>query len=423
VKELDDAQLKAEQEKDKLDAINEKFAKAKADLDHMKNTHQSKVDAAGAAQLEAKSAPADVAEQKEEDEVEPPAQLAKQGVHDDEERTDQESTPTVASHAATAPSSTAELAQEASHVKLRSTGTQQQPKERSAEVCSKYELDMKATAFGLCMCGHPKTEHKFDNGPREAQFQTNAAARRASTTARPPAVATASPPSAPVASATSPTASASFVTRGNQYPSLEPCDNYQLDVSASAFGTCVCGHLKTHHKQTSPSMVRTSGDSTSGTFPSTRRPSLQQQSSVSSSSVSTEKDLLPPPVPSGTKPPPPARRPSVLSHSNSVRSSQDDQPTLERKGSESSKSSPPLEKKLSESSKSTSGEDVAPPPKPPKPASVDEEREKHRARLVEFYTAYNPEKIGEVDTILDKFKGKEQTLFKKLKEKYPDAVV
>ena len=47
----------------------------------------------------------------------------------------------------------------------------------------------------------------------------------------------------------------------------------------------------------------------------------------------------------------------------------------------------------------------------------------HRQRLLDFYERYNPEKLGEIDTILAKFKGREDTLFKKLKEKYPSAEI
>lgn len=39
-------------------------------------------------------------------------------------------------------------------------------------------------------------------------------------------------------------------------------------------------------------------------------------------------------------------------------------------------------------------------------------------RLERFYKAYNPEKIGEIETVLDKYKGKEEQLFQALIKKY-----
>eukprot|EP00873_Tetraselmis_striata_P037991 jgi/Tetstr1/458255/TSEL_044743.t1 len=42
----------------------------------------------------------------------------------------------------------------------------------------------------------------------------------------------------------------------------------------------------------------------------------------------------------------------------------------------------------------------------------------HRARLLAFYRQNNPGKIGEVDGLLEKYKGKEQKLFRKLEQKY-----
>jgi cyclophilin family peptidyl-prolyl cis-trans isomerase len=42
----------------------------------------------------------------------------------------------------------------------------------------------------------------------------------------------------------------------------------------------------------------------------------------------------------------------------------------------------------------------------------------YRTRLFEFYKEHNPEKLDTVDATLEKFKGKEQELFKKLEAKY-----
>jgi len=47
-----------------------------------------------------------------------------------------------------------------------------------------------------------------------------------------------------------------------------------------------------------------------------------------------------------------------------------------------------------------------------------EQENPHRARLVEFYTNYAPDKLSGVDTALEKFKGKEDQMFQALEKKY-----
>eukprot|EP00485_Elphidium_margaritaceum_P002824 CAMPEP_0202700588 /NCGR_PEP_ID=MMETSP1385-20130828/13766_1 /ASSEMBLY_ACC=CAM_ASM_000861 /TAXON_ID=933848 /ORGANISM="Elphidium margaritaceum" /LENGTH=237 /DNA_ID=CAMNT_0049357805 /DNA_START=55 /DNA_END=768 /DNA_ORIENTATION=- len=42
----------------------------------------------------------------------------------------------------------------------------------------------------------------------------------------------------------------------------------------------------------------------------------------------------------------------------------------------------------------------------------------YRARLRKFYEKYNPEKLDEIDDILEKYRGKEKTLFRVLRNKY-----
>ena len=44
--------------------------------------------------------------------------------------------------------------------------------------------------------------------------------------------------------------------------------------------------------------------------------------------------------------------------------------------------------------------------------------EVNMARLVSFYELHNPEKAGEVEATLGKFKGRYEVLFKKLNQKY-----
>jgi hypothetical protein len=44
----------------------------------------------------------------------------------------------------------------------------------------------------------------------------------------------------------------------------------------------------------------------------------------------------------------------------------------------------------------------------------------YRARLMRFYEFYNPEKISDVDTVLEKFKGREEIMIRQLRAKYGD---
>ena len=45
----------------------------------------------------------------------------------------------------------------------------------------------------------------------------------------------------------------------------------------------------------------------------------------------------------------------------------------------------------------------------------------HRQRLLEFYQRFNPTKVGDVDGLLLKYRGKETKLFRSLLKKYPQA--
>ncbi|DBA02168.1 TPA: hypothetical protein N0F65_004803 [Lagenidium giganteum] len=49
---------------------------------------------------------------------------------------------------------------------------------------------------------------------------------------------------------------------------------------------------------------------------------------------------------------------------------------------------------------------------------MHEQQQLFRKRLVDFYTKYNPEKIGGIDRTLEAFRGREEELFAKLTEKY-----
>lgn len=55
---------------------------------------------------------------------------------------------------------------------------------------------------------------------------------------------------------------------------------------------------------------------------------------------------------------------------------------------------------------------------PSSSASIDPD---HRQRLFEFYQRFNPTKVGDVDGLLLKYRGKEAKLFRSLLKKYPQA--
>lgn len=341
------------------------------------------------------------------------------------------------------------IAHEASHIKLRSQYSAKQPREKTAESCDNFELDMKAAAFGACVCGHLKNEHKskLSNNEPASVFHT-AGARSNSVSTRPAQLPQASnSTSSQLNNATSPKGNASFAARGNQYPALEPCDSYQVDVSASTFGACVCGHTKANHKSThgsSPSSSfreipklksrtndgandeddhppetnnaakRPSGDASSGSFAALRKPSdLAASATTIAGSFRRSSDTPAVPAPSAVsaapgsgmiaKPPPPPRRPNETAM----------RPALTKSNSSLASSTDDL---VPTGPKVYGGEDA-----PAAESSKPVEEKNHRDRLVAFYNKYNPDKLSEIDTILEKFKGKEASLFKKLKNKYPDS--
>jgi hypothetical protein len=83
--------------------------------------------------------------------------------------------------------------------------------------CTQYQIDMTASAFGQCKCGKPKSEHS------DAALKGG---NRTSTMGRPT-----TPP---------PAATATPASNGE-------CEQYQIDMSASAFGQCKCGKPKGEH--------------------------------------------------------------------------------------------------------------------------------------------------------------------------------
>lgn len=54
----------------------------------------------------------------------------------------------------------------------------------------------------------------------------------------------------------------------------------------------------------------------------------------------------------------------------------------------------------------------------PTPAAPQMATHRHRGELVDFYEAHNPDKLDQVDAILDKYEGREEELMKTLRDKY-----
>ena len=103
------------------------------------------------------------------------------------------------------------------------------PREKTEFPCDTFEADIYAE-FGMCTCGHPKKDHNLG---------------------------AAKTPLYKVGSKTVIQTPIHEVVSGNQseqrtpvvFHSAEPCSNYRLDMKALTFGTCVCGHPKSEHKQ------------------------------------------------------------------------------------------------------------------------------------------------------------------------------
>jgi len=83
------------------------------------------------------------------------------------------------------------------------------------QACEHYQVNMQAAEFGLCTCGFPKAAHGKTGKPRGSDLKKPA------------------PPAAPPAPAVE----------------YEPgaCEHYQVDTTATEFGTCVCGWKKSEH--------------------------------------------------------------------------------------------------------------------------------------------------------------------------------
>jgi hypothetical protein len=79
--------------------------------------------------------------------------------------------------------------------------------------CANYQADVLAVDFGQCKCGYPKQAHVI------ASENKAAAAKRALRSS----------------------------TRDVPKLQCEPCSEYVVDVSASTFGHCYCGHPKEAH--------------------------------------------------------------------------------------------------------------------------------------------------------------------------------
>jgi len=90
--------------------------------------------------------------------------------------------------------------------------------------CSAYQVDVTATVFGHCLCGHPKEAHAAQEAnPAELAKARLSSASKAGRVERP----------------------------------AKPCSDYRVDTSASEFGHCLCGHPKEAHvvKEVNPAQA------------------------------------------------------------------------------------------------------------------------------------------------------------------------
>jgi hypothetical protein len=88
--------------------------------------------------------------------------------------------------------------------------------------CSNYTVDVGATTFGQCLCGHPKEAHI-------SKVENKAATERAKLSVKEQEALRLSTRTANM---------------------LEPCSEFKLDTKAETFGTCLCGHPQSAHKTT-----------------------------------------------------------------------------------------------------------------------------------------------------------------------------
>jgi len=100
---------------------------------------------------------------------------------------------------------------------LRSSA--REPSLQQSELCSNYTVDVSATTFGQCYCGHPKDAHV-------CKSENKAATERAKLLVKEQEALRLS-------------------TRAANM--LEPCSDFKVDTKAEKFGTCICGHSQDAH--------------------------------------------------------------------------------------------------------------------------------------------------------------------------------
>jgi len=100
---------------------------------------------------------------------------------------------------------------------LRSSA--REPSLQQSELCSNYTVDVSATTFGQCYCGHPKDAHV-------CKSENKAATERAKLLVKEQEALRLS-------------------TRAANM--LEPCSDFKVDTKAEKFGTCICGHPQDAH--------------------------------------------------------------------------------------------------------------------------------------------------------------------------------
>jgi hypothetical protein len=112
-----------------------------------------------------------------------------------------------------------------------------QQREKSEFPCNSYEVDLHAPTFGTCVCGHPKSRHGKESEDQKANRFLNLQ-RTASATKREGQNNTSSP-------------GGSGNDGGNvvidETPKETPCDNFRINLKATGFNICYCGHPKSAH--------------------------------------------------------------------------------------------------------------------------------------------------------------------------------
>jgi len=135
----------------------------------------------------------------------------------------------------------------------------------SSGACDNYRVDVTASEFGMCKCGHPRADHQKPSFSRPAPKP-----HQESSATNPNVVAKNTVPNSTASSAPTATPSSTFTSTSNTARSVVarstvarndndededsssgsvPCDEFRIDVTAPKFGLCKCGHPKNQHSR------------------------------------------------------------------------------------------------------------------------------------------------------------------------------